>query len=364
MNKYRYFNLLVIVFLGALILLVSCRPPEIEGLIVRIDRQMFDNETYQLAEEAIQNNPENAEAWFYYGMLQGRKGDFDKMNKAFDKVLALNPQQGVKEGGGQLSAGEAVKRLRLSYFADNFNAGKSSYDKAREIDDEAKKKEHLGVALDKFKAARQADPTRTEPLQPLAISMLLLGDTATAIDTYQEAVVLQPGNEELLINAGDFYLQINRLDDAEKMYQKVLSANKSNENAHLGLGQLETQKGNWDKAAQLFEKVLELNPENTNVAFNIGVSFYNQEKYQEAIPFLKRTLETEPGNVELHEILGICYVQAKMYDEGMQFLEGSVQQFPNNTELWNYLAIIYANQGMKDKAEEAMKKTKELEGNM
>jgi len=360
----RYLNILVIVFLGALILFVACRPPEIEGLIVRIDRQMYDDETYQLAEDAVQKNPENAEAWFYYGMLHGRKGDFDKMNKAFDKCLALNPQQIVKEGGGQLPAKEAIKSLRLSYFSDNFNSGKSSYDKARETDNEAKKKEYLERALDKFSAARQADPTRTEPLQPLAISMLLLGDTAAAINTYEEAIALQSENEQLLISAGDFYLQIDRPDDSEKMYRKVLSANESNENAYLGLGQLETQKGNWEKAAQFFEKALELNPENTNVAFNIGVSFYNQEKYQEAIPFLKRTLENEPENAELYEILGICYVQSKMYDEGMQFLEGAVQQFPNDMELWNYLAIIYANKGMKDKAEEAMKKTKELEGNM
>lgn len=360
----RYLNLLVAVFLGALILFVACRPPEIEGLIVRIDRQMYDDETYQLAEEAVQNNPENAEAWFYYGMLYGRKGDFDKMNKAFDKSLALNPQQVVKEEGGPLPVKDAVKKLRLSYFADNFNSGKSSYDKARVTNDSAKKKEYLEAAVDKFSAARQADPTRTEPLQPLAISKLLLGDTASAVNTFEEAVALQPANQELLINAGDFYLQLNRLDDAQEMYQKVLSINESNENAYLGLGQLETQKGNWEKAGELFEKALELNPENTNVAFNIGVSLYNQEKYEEAIPFLKRTLENEPTNMELHEILGICYVQAKMYDEGMQFLEAAVQKFPDNTELWNYLAIIYANKGMKDKAEEAMKKTKELEGNM
>lgn len=357
----RYTSILIFVLLGILILLASCRPPEIEGLIVRIDRQMYDDETYQLAEDAIQNNPENAEAWFYYGMLQGRKGNFEKMNQAFDKCLALNPQQSVKDGGGQSPAKEAVKRLRVSYFADNFNSGKSSYDKARETDDPAKKKEYFEAAVEKFSAARRADPTRTEPLQPLAISMLLLGDTTAAVNTFEKAVALQSDNQALLLNAGDFYLQINRTDDAEEMYNRVLAANENNENAYLGLGQLETQKGNWDKATQFFEKAYNLNPENTNVAFNIGVSYYNQEKYQEAIPFLKRTLENERENAELYQILGICYVQSKMYDEGMQFLEQAVQQFPNNSELWNYLAIVYANKGMKEKAEEAMKKTKELE---
>lgn len=350
--------------LMAVFLMIACRPPELEGLVVRMNQGMYDDETDKLAEEAIQKYPENAEAWYYYGYLQGRKGNFTEMNEAFDKSVALNPQQTVKVEGGSITVKDAVERNRMSYFAENFNAAKSAYDKARDADDEAKRQEFLTTAIDKFSAAHEVDPTRTEPLMPLAVSMLMNGDTSGAENQFQQAIKMQPENEDMLQVAGDFYLQLNKLDKAEEIYRKAIEVNPDNANVLLGLGQIETKRGNWEAAAKHFERALELNPENSNIAFNIGVSLYNQEKYEQAIPYLRRTLEAEPDNAELYEILGISYVQSQNYDEGMQFLEDAVQRFPDDVELWNYLAIVYANKGMKDKAEEAMKKTKELEGNM
>jgi tetratricopeptide (TPR) repeat protein len=362
MKKYSWIMLMAIFAL--FILLVACRPPDVEGLVVRINQQLFDDETYNLAEKAVQNNPDNAEAWYYYGWLYGRKGNFSKMNEAFDKAMALNPQQQVKVDGAAMSVKDAVERVKMSYFAENFNAGKSQYDKARATDDKETQDKLYEKAVEKFSKAHEANPARLEPLQPLAISLLLLGDTTEAENTFQEAVKMQPNNEDLLVTVGDFYLQMKKQDKAEETYKKILSLNENNENAYMGLGQLETLKGNWEKATQYFEKALAINPDNTNVAFNIGVSFYNQEKYKEAIPYLKKTIETETENKQLYQILGICYVQSKMYDEGLTFLEGAVEKFPNDADLWNYLALIYANKGMKEKAEEAMNKTKELEKNM
>lgn len=362
MNKYLWISLMVI--FGVFILLVACRPPDVEGLVVRINQQLFDDETYQLAEKAIQTNPENAEAWYYYGWLQGRKENFEKMNEAFDKALALNPQQSVKTDGASMSVKDAVERVKMSYFAENFNSGKTQYDKAREAADLEQRKGYYNKAVEKFSAAHKADPSRLEPLHPLAISLLYLGDTTGAESKFQEAVRMQPKNENLLITAGDFYLQMGQLEKAQKMYQNTLAVNEKNENAYLGLGQIETQKGNWDSAAEFFEKALKLNPDDTNIAFNIGVSFYNQEKFKEAIPYLMKTVEGEESNVEIYQILGICFVQSQMYDEGLTFLEGAVEKFPDNADLWNYLAIIYAQKGMKEKAEKAMNKTKELEENM
>ena len=362
MKRYLWISLMIA--LGVFILLVACRPPDVEGLVVRINQQLFDDETYQLAEQAVQNNPGNAEAWYYYGWLYGKKENFEKMNEAFDKAMALNPQQPVKADGTSMPVKDAVERVKMGYFAENFNAGKAQYDKARESTDAEKRNEYYEKAVEKFSAAHKADPTRLEPLQPLGLSLLYMGDTTGAESKFQEAVNMQPKNENLLVTAGDFYLQMGQTEKAKEMYQKILTINKDNENAYLGLGQIETYKGNWDNAAQYFEKALELNPDNTNIAFNIGVSFYNQEKYKEAIPYLKKTIEIEKDNVEIYQVLGICYVQSQMWDEGMVFLEGAVEKFPDSLDLWNYLAIVYANKGMKDKAEEAMRKTKELEGNM
>lgn len=359
MKKYSGLTLILLVTILALF---SCRPPEVEGLIVRINQQLYDDETYRLAEEAVSTNPGNAEAWYYYGWLYGKKGDFEKMNMAFDKCLELNPEQPVKSDAGNIPAKVAIKNLRAAYFAENHNAGVAAYKKAFETDDETARKELLEKARDKFIAARKASPDRKEPIPPLTSTLLQLGDTTAAENVFLDAMKKGLVDDTLILNAADFYLVIKRTDKAEEMYKKVLEHNPKNGDAYLGLGQIETNKGNWEKARQYFEKALEIDPENSNVAFNIGVSFYNQEKYAEAIPYLRKTLEAEPDNKSIYEILGVCYVQSEKYDEGLPFLEDAVERYPDDASLWNYLAIVYANKGMKDKAEEAMKKTKELEG--
>jgi len=362
MKKYSVWILIAV--LSMFVILSACRPPEVEGLVVRIGQQLYDDETYELAEQAVQTHPNNAEAWYYYGWLHGRKGNFKEMNEAFDKCLSLNPAQKVKADGGTVSIQDAVERNKMNYFAENHNLGVSHYKKAFDAENEETRKTEFEKARENFVAALEVAPDREEPLQPLANTYLQLGDTMEAEKVFLVAVEKNPDNDTLMMRGADFYLQANQLDKAEEMYRKALQANPSNSQAFLGLGDLETKKSNWDKAAEYFEKALEMDPDNANVAFNIGVSLYNQEKYAEAIPYLRRILETEPDNRELYEILGICYIQSQMFDEGLPFLEEAVQRFPDDSDLWNYLAIIYANKGMKAKAEEALQKTKELEGNM
>jgi tetratricopeptide (TPR) repeat protein len=362
MKKYSMW--LLVAMLSIFIVISACRPPEVEGLVVRINQELYDDETYELAEQMVQTNPNNAEAWYYYGWLHGRKGDFKKMNEAFDKSLALNPGQNVKTGGATISIQEAVRIDRMNYFAENHNSGVSHYKKGFDAEDDSTRKAEFEKAQGKFVAALEVAPDREEPLQPLANTYLQLGDTLEAEKVFLAAVEKKPDNDTLMMRGADFYLQANQIDKAEEMYRKALQANPNNAQAYLGLGDLETKKSNWAKAAEYFEKALEMDPGNANVAFNIGVSLYNQEKYAEAIPYLRRIIEAEPDNKELYEILGICYVQSRMFDEGLPFLEGAVQRFPEDSDLWNYLAIIYANKGMKAKAEEALQKTKELEGNM
>ena len=359
MKKY---SRLMLLFLGVILFLISCRPPEVEGLVVRINQQLYDDETYRLADEAVQTNPGSAEAWYYYGWLYGRKGDFEKMNNGFDKCLEINPAQSVKSDQGDMPATNAINIVRRSYFAENHNAGISNYKKAFEAEDQTARIEFLEKARDKFRAAIMVGPDKKEPIQPLTSTLLQLGDTTAAEQVFLDALQKDLVDDTLMLGAADFYLQTNQIEKAEKMYNKVIEKDPNKGSAYVGLGQIETSRNNWDKAKIYFEKALELDPTNTNVAFNIGVSLYNQEKYEDAIPFLSRTLEVETENRELHEILGICYVQSKQYDEGMVFLENAVNRFPDSLDLWNYLAIVYANKGMKDKAEEALNKTKELEG--
>lgn len=341
--------------------LMGCRPPEVEGVVVNMQHGLYDK-AFELAQEAVKKYPDNAEAWFYLGVLYLQKKEYTNMNDAFNKVLATNPTQTVTYEGKSVPADRAINAIRLTTFADLYNTGTANFNKAREVEDEATQQKLYQAAVENYKKAMEVLPERVEPLRPLAAASLVLGDTLHAEQYLEDAITREPQNDTLMVIVADFYLQIGKLDKSEQLYLKAIEINPNYTDAYLALGQLQTMKKNWEKAVYYFEKSLEMNPDNPDVLFNIGISLYNAEKYAEAIPYLQKVVDLETDNEEVYEILAISYIQAEKNQEALPFLEKAVEKFPNSSSLWNYLAIVYSRLGMKEKALEAFNKSKELEG--
>lgn len=350
--------------LTALLLISACRPPEIEGTVLNINKGLYD-QAYTSAQSAIQKYPENAEAWFYWGWLNGdQKGDFTEMNKAFDKALQLNPAQKVSFQGASVSVKDAVEQYRTSKFAENYNAAIKIIPQAQETEDAAKKQELLGQAKDKLTRAIEIHPSRIEPYRPLAMVYINSGDTTQAEAVLADALKQFPNDENMLLAGGEIYSMTGQADKAEELFKHALEVNPQNSAAYQKLGILESNRENWVKANEYYSKAMELDPENADLAYNIGVSFYNQQKFEEAIPYFVKSLESGPENEVTYAILAGCYVRSdSKVDEGIAFLENATQKMPEDADLWEFLAVLYGKKGMKEQAEAAFKKSQELKGN-
>lgn len=371
----KLFGLFTVVFLLGIIVLTGCRPPEVEGVVVNMQHGLYDK-AFDLAKEAVQKYPNDPEAWYLLGTLYARQEDYVHMNEAFDKSLAISPK-----------FADQIKKARFEYFAQNYNdALKNYYNRGIQEQDPVKRKKLFEKAAEKFKKAYQADPTRVEPLVPLATSFLQIGDTTQAINFMDKAVNTDRVNDTLLVTVGDFFFRIGNVEKAKTMYLKALDLNPNDSMAHLSLGEIYAKEKNWDKAIEHFKKGMELEPKNASVPLNVGVIYYNNEKYKEAIPFLKKSLELNPDNKDAAELLSICYLQTAqplinqynetndmqkkaelkkkfmaIYDEALPFLQNAVKKFPDSSLLWNNLGVIYAQEGNKEKAQEAFDMQKKLE---
>ncbi|GEM_PF-3106334 len=354
--------ILLAVLVVGIMLISGCRPPEVEGTVINIQKNLYD-EALVSAQKAVEKYPENAEAWFYWGWLYGdQKKDYEKMNEGFDKALKLNPQQKVTIAGRSMTVKEAVEMYRTGKFADNYNSAVKMISQAQQMDDQEKQKKLFTAAQKKLLLATQIDPTRGEPYHPLALTYLVLGDTTAALETVQKGLEKNPTNETLLIGSGEIYLLTKNYDKASESFKKALEVNPNNALVYQKLGNLEAERGDWEKANTYYQKAIEMEPDNTDLLYNIGVGYYKQEKYDEAIPYFQKAVEADPNDLLTTRILGICYVQAEKNDEGIAFLEDAVQRFPDEASLWEYLAILYGRKGMTEKADEAFKKSKELKG--
>ncbi len=359
----NYATLTLVLLLTGLFVLTSCRPPEIEGTVLNMQKELYDD-ALASAQSAIEKYPQNAEAWFYWGYLNGdHKKNYEEMNRGFAKALELNPSQKVSYNGASVTAETAINAERSNRFADNYNGAIQTINKARDTEDEAAKNELYQQALEKLNVATLVDPSRHEPYQPLALSYISIGDTAKAEEALEKGLEKNPGDELLTIAAGEVYSMTGSLDKAEMQFKRALEMNPENSDLYQKLGVMESNRQNWEKANEYYEKAIELNPDNADLAYNIGVGYYNQQNYTEAIPFFKKALEAEPDNELTYTVLAGCYVRTEdNAEEAITFLETATQKFPEDATYWEYLAILYGKKGDSEKADTAFQKSKELKG--
>jgi tetratricopeptide (TPR) repeat protein len=368
-------NLIVIsiaIIMVSILLLSGCRPPEVEGVVISMNQGLYDK-AYELSKESVQKYPDNPEAWYYLGELHGRFEKFDEMSAAFEKSLSLAP-----------TFQPQIEQQRMKYFAENYNkALKSFYNPARLEEDPVKRKELFEQAAQQFLYSHQSMPSRLEPLTPMSVSFLEIGDTVTAEKYVLKAIELNPTNDTLMVQVGDFYYKSNQTDKSINMYEKALSVNPNSVDALLAIGEIYSTQEKWDAALEKFKMAQELQPDNAAIPNNVAIILYNVEKYEDAMPYIKKTVELEPQNKAAYELLSLTYMQSaqkysdmfaetedpayqqkasEMFTEALPILEEATQKFPDSSLLWNNLGVCYAQKGMKDKAEKAFEMQKKLDG--
>ncbi len=78
MKSFKVFGVLIILLL---IFISACRPPSLEQAIIDLNGGRVD-QAFQSAQKAVSVAPENAEAWYYYGKIAGKKDDYNQPNES------------------------------------------------------------------------------------------------------------------------------------------------------------------------------------------------------------------------------------------------------------------------------------------
>ncbi|MCK4893766.1 MAG: tetratricopeptide repeat protein [Calditrichia bacterium] len=369
----KLFVVSAVIGLFFILLILGCRPPEVEGVVINMNQGLYDK-AYDLAKEAVQKYPTNAEAWYLLGELHGRFEKFEEMNQAFEKSLSIGPKFKTE-----------IEQLQNKYFAENYNAAlRKYYTPARDEQDPEKRKELFSQAAEKFLYAHQSMPSRIEPLTPMSVSFLETGDTATAEKYVLKAIDMNPDNDTLMVTVGDFYYNSDQVDKALAMYERALGVNNNSVDAMLAIGEIYSKQEKWDEALAKFRTAMDLQPSNPAIPNNVAIILYTEKKYTEALTYIKKTIELEPENQNAYELLSLSYMQSAqelndkfsetedasykqkadaLYDEALPVLEDAVRKFPDSSLLWNNMGVCYAQKGMKDKAQEAFEMQKKLDGN-
>jgi tetratricopeptide (TPR) repeat protein len=121
-----------------------------------------------------------------------------------------------------------------------------------------------------------------------------------AMEKFQEAAHLAPGDERPHEELGAIYLDQHRILEAIQEYQEALRLNPGSQGAQLGLAVAFERQGNPARAQQLLEGLLGKNPGTAGGHQLLGDLCLQQKLYPEAIRHYEEALRLSPDLAPVH----------------------------------------------------------------
>ena len=291
---------------------------------------------------AVDQIPNNAEAYYVLGQAYGMKSMYREMNDAFNKSLAISP---IHEAD--------IRFNRDKFYADLFNAGVSDI-----------KVDKLDEAARKFEIAIEILPKKLDGYKNLAFTYTKMGKDSMAVETYKKAIVIDSTDMELRTFMGILYYKAKKFDPCISTMAVVLAKanpkSKQYADALYYTAYSLDLLGKADEALGVYEKALEQSPNDVDLLFNLGRLHYMKSSYDKALEYFGKVLQSNPDDFEGNMNVGNCYLQMKKYQESLVYLEKAVKINPDNSQAWNNLAVAYINLSMKDKGKDAFDKAEAL----
>ena len=204
-------------------------------------------------------DPTNADIWVNIGSALQAKSDFARAVQAYQKALAIKPDNKAAQQGIKAST-DADNAQKL----DGLLAQAGSAYKAGQYEQ----------ALNLYQAVLRQTPDDAGVHFNIAAALQQLKRIDEAIVEYKNAVRLDPKNAEYAT-----YLDKAYDVKADPITAQALAAHKEK---------------NYGKAIDLYQQALALRPKQTDLYFNMASAMYSAQRYAEARTAYAKALEMDP----------------------------------------------------------------------
>jgi tetratricopeptide (TPR) repeat protein len=142
------------------------------------------------------------------------------------------------------------------------------------------------------------------------------GQTAKAIDYFEQALKLNPDHFIALENLGSAYRQQKR----------------------------------WQEARATLESALAIKPDDPEANYSLGMVYAQTDNAAKAYEYLGKALQAKPAYPEALNNLGVLYLRTHRRDEAVATFEKCIQLAPAFDQSYINLARVYAIEGNPEKA--------------
>jgi tetratricopeptide (TPR) repeat protein len=174
----------------------------------------------------------------------------------------------------------------------------------------------------------EAGEDRVVALVTQGNQLLAGGNYVEAARKYEQAVAIEPGDEDLHYNLAIALAKLGKTEEAKKHYEEALQIFPDHAEAHNNLGNLLMKENKLQEAIEQFQKAVKIVPENASFHNNLGTAFGRQGKVAEAIKEFAEAIKLTPTYVEARVNLANASLAAGQVDEAVTQLKEALRLQP------------------------------------
>lgn len=267
----------------------------------------FNQKQYDTAiakfNEALKNDPKDAELHSYLAVAYANQKKFDEATQEIDKAIQINP--GEKSFSATKEKISNMREMDLVTKAQAILTEGDNFMKAQDY----------GQALKKYEAAL---PLLTGTKQAVAYAAVAraasgLNDSEKVVVSYRKAMEAAPDNADYRKALAQYYLKEKKYEEALNLYAESKGAGaEAVDKTLFQLGQTLSNQGNSEVAALAFERAIKANPENAEAYYELGMLlFYEKKNDSKAKELLEKYVQIGKNTDHLNNTGNVLVVLKK-----------------------------------------------------
>lgn len=305
---------------------------------------------------AIQQNPEYAEARLLLGKIYNEQGD----GASAEKELRKAQEQGANKGAALPLLGRA---LLLQREYDKALAEMPATATANAIEsaamfvvrgDALTSLKRLDEAQAAYEEARRLDPSLADANQGLAILAIIRQQPEEAMRLADEAIQKSKGGTPWLLKA-ELQRAQGKNAEAAQSYQEALKRDAGSVGARLSLASMHLQEQKFDAAQKELDAALKAEPNSLPVRLAQAQLDFAQKKFPQARDNLQEILKAAPNHGPAVLLMGATQLSLESYVQAETYLSTYVKAVPNNIYARRLLAATYLKNKQPAKALDTLK---------
>lgn len=186
----------------------------------------------------------------------------------------------------------------------------------------------------------------------------IAGDTIQALADFNQAIKINPDDEDVHEAFGQMLYELKRFDEADNSYRRIIAINPTSVMGYMGLGRDAYAQGNYEEAVRQYDTVIKMYDDySSGYAFR-AESLLKLGKYLEAINDITKSLSIDNDAKAHHYLFEFPNDQTTLV---ITKLKGMAVKNPHDAEWWYYIGQIYKDKKRYAESIEAVQKAFDID---